>query len=622
MCRLLSYGVKPWIKTSITLAFLGVLCWPTLLRAESLQPQPFLAMHGDPKLPANYSSFSYVNPDAPKGGTLKLGVVGSFDSLNPFIVRGTVPQAPAFSLFSSAAVYESLMARSWDEPFTLYGLLAQTVEVPEDRSFIIFNLNPAAHFSDGTSVTADDVLFSFETLRDQGRPNHRTYYKKVARAQKLSDKRVRFDFKKQDNGTWDNEMPLIIGLMPILPRHDWQDRPFNQTTLRPPIASGPYLITKVDVGRSLTLTRDKDYWGRALPAQKGLFNFDEVRIDFYRDDSIALQAFKAHAYDLRRELDPKKWAKGYDGPALADNRMALEKFPHHRTESLRAFIFNTRHALLNDPTLRRAMNLAFDFDWINTALFQEAYTRANSYFPNSELAAGSKAPEGLERDVLLRYKDKLPASVFETPFSLSDNTRDGARRVALLEAATMLKNAGYTLKEGQLYAPKGQPLAFEIMLSDPTEEKVALAWARELDRLGIKLNVRTVDSAQYQERLNSFNYDITSGRWFNSLSPGNEQTFFWSCNAAKQQGSRNYAGICDPVVDALAAAIPAARTREDLVATTRALDRVLMAGNYVVPLYYLSADQIAFWKEGLAHPSTIPLYGPIIESWWATPLDQ
>ncbi|HAX92324.1 MAG TPA: ABC transporter substrate-binding protein [Rhodospirillaceae bacterium] len=579
-------------------------------------PQSSIAMHGTPKHKDGFTHFDYVNPAAPKGGAIKLGVIGSFDSLNPFIVRGTVPQAPAFGLFASASVYESLMARSWDEPFTLYALLAQTIEVPEDRSSIIFHLNPAARFSDGKPVTADDVLYSFHTLRDQGRPNHRTYYKKVDVAEKLDERSVKFTFKRQENGAWDREMPLIMGLMPVLPVHEWKDKIFNQTTLRPPIASGPYRVTKMEAGRSVTLTRNADYWGRDVPAIKGMYNFDEVRLDFYRDDSIALQAFKAGAFDLRREPDPKKWAKAYDHPAVHDGRIARGRFAHQRTEALSGFILNTRRPLFQDPALREAVSLAFDFGWINRTLFQGLYKRSTSFFPNSELASHG-LPEGKEKELLKNFGDKVPSTLFTK--SVTPPETDGseeARRVQLLEAAEILKNAGYVMKGEKLLTPRGEPVSFEVMLSDPMEEKVALEWARGLKRLGIEARVRTVDSAQYQARLNGFDYDVTTGRWFNSLSPGNEQMFFWSCAAAKQNGSRNYAGICDPVIDALASAIPAATTREGLVATTRALDRMLMAGHYVVPFYHLGADQVAYWATKLDHPATTPTYGPILESWW------
>jgi len=628
-------------------------------------------MHGAPKYPDGFAHFDYVNPDAPKGGTLHLGVVGTFDSLNPFIVRGTIPQAPAFSMFSSAAIYEPLMARSWDEPFSLYGLIAQSMDMPDDRSSVTFTLRPEAHWQDGQPITVDDVLFSFTTLRDQGRPNHRTYYKNVEKAEKIGPRTVRFSFYKQADGAFNREMPLIMGLMPILPAHDWGDRVFNQTTLRPPVASGPYKITKVDPGRSLTLTRDPKYWGRNLAPEKGMYNFDTVVIDYYRDENVALQAFKAGQFDLRREPDPRKWASSYDGPALSAGHITLARFTHGRPEAVTGFILNTRRPLFQNPALREAVALAFDFGWINKTLFHGFYKRTESFFPNSELAAGRGLPEGAEKALLERYRKQMAATLFTQ--SVTPPETDGsseARRVQLLQAAEILKKAGYELRDGVLWTPKDaagkgeegkekketkwdarlrghdggrgketaalaeegqqakgspqrladgaqQPVLFEVMLADPTEEKIALEWARDLQRLGITVRVRTVDSAQYQARLTGFDYDVTTGRWFNSLSPGNEQIFFWGCAAASQNGSRNYPGICDPVVDALAKAVPAAKTRAELVSTVKALDRVLMAGHYVVPFYYLGADQVAYWPARVAHPVATPLYGQILETWWA-----
>lgn len=588
------------------------------LSSTALAADHAIAMHGQPKQDKNYKHLSYANPDAPKGGTLKLGVVGSYDSLHPFIVRGTAPATPAFSLYSSSAVYERLMARSYDEPFTLYGLIAQSIEVPQDRSSITFNLNPNARFSDSRALTSDDVLFSFETLRDKGRPNHRTYYKKVAKVTKLGTHKIRFDFKKEPNGSWDREMPLIMGLMPVLPKHDWQNRPFNKTTIKPPIASGPYTVAHVDVGRSLTLERNPHYWGKDLPAQQGLYNFDKIQIDFYRDDSVALQAFKAGAYDLRMEADPQQWHRAYDGPALKEGRLLLASFPHNRTEAMRGFALNTRRSMMKDKALREALNYAFDFGWINKALFQNLYKRTISFFPNSELEAGRDLPKGEERSILKTHVPNLPKNIFVKSF-VPEVQSGGAqeRRTQLLKAKNILKEAGYVLRQDKLFTPSGQEVTFEVMLRDPVQEKVALEWARNLARLGITAKIRTVDSAQFQARLNSFDYDVVTVRWFNSLSPGNEQTYFWGCAASSQQGSRNYPGICDPVIDKLAAAVPAASTREGLVATTRALDRVLMAGYYVVPFYHLGATQIAFWQKRLAHSPKTPLYGPILESWWA-----
>jgi len=590
--------------------FVCLLIFPSVSNAS----QYAIAMHGKPKQDKNYKHFSYTNLNAKKGGELKLGVVGTFDSLNPFIVRGTAPATPAFSLYSSSAVYERLMARSYDEPFTLYGLIAKTIEVPDNRSYIVFNLNEKAHWSDGVKLTVDDVIFSYKTLLKKGRPNHRSYYKKIAKVTKLNNYSVRFDFKKEPNGKWDLEMPLIIGLMPVLPKHDWENREFNKTTLRIPVASGPYKIKSVDVGRSLILERDPNYWGKDIPSHQGMYNFDTIKIDFYRDDSVALQAFKAGAYDLRMESNPQKWLKAYDGVAKKDGRLKLESFPHHRTEPVKGFVLNTRKDLMKDIALRKALNLAFDFNWINKTLFDGLYKRTISYFPNSELEAGGNLPTGKEKEILLHYKDKLPKEIF-TEIAISK--KDNNRRLNLVKAMKLLKTAGYFFKKGKLFNPKKKQVSFDVMLSDPSQEKIALEWARNLSRLGIIARIRTVDSAQYQSRLTSFDYDVTIARWFNSLSPGNEQLYFWGCNASKQQGSRNYAGICDNVVDKLASAIPAARTRADLVATTRALDRVLMSGYYIVPFYHLGVTQIAYWSDRLNHSNITPLYGPILESWWS-----
>ncbi|MDE1901950.1 MAG: ABC transporter substrate-binding protein [Alphaproteobacteria bacterium] len=591
---------------------------PPPLAPASWPVQTALAMVGAPLYPPGFTHFNYANPDAPKGGLLKLGTVGSFNSLNPFIVRGD----PPFGLGSGtmSLVYESLMARCWDEPFTLYGLIAQNVQVAPDRSAIIFNIDPRAHFSDGAPVTADDVLFSFVTLRDHGRPNHRLYYRKVAFARKLSPHSVEFGFRREADGQIDREMPLIMGLMPVLPQHDWQGRDFNQTTLRIPVGSGPYKIASLDVGRSITYVRDPHYWGRDLAVMRGLDNFNKIRIDYYRDDSIALQAFKAGQYDLRRETDPTKWATGYDFPAAHDGRVRLEHLAHHRTEPAYGFVLNTRRPLFADPVLRAALQYSFDFHWVNKDLFYGEYKRVDSYFPNADLAA-PPLPAGKELDILNQYRAQLPPDIFTQPVTPPAAPTEEKFRDNLLHAAKMLADAGYDIRDNQLYTPKGAPVSFEILLDDPSEEKVALVWVRALQRLGIAARVHTVDSAQYQARLAGFDYDVTPVRWFNSLSPGNEQMYYWGSAAADEKGSRNYAGVHDPVVDALAAAIPQAATRADLVAATHALDRVLMRGHYIVPLYYLGADDIASWAK-LKHPATMSLYGNVLDAWWDSTAPQ
>ncbi len=582
---------------------------------QKLVPRAALAMTGEPKYGNNFTHFDYANPDAPKQGTLKLGATGTFDSLNPFIVRGQ----PALGLNTGylSLVYESLMARSADEPFSLYGLIAETVEVPADRSLIVFNLNPKARWSDGAPVTADDVLFSFRTLRDKGRPNHRTYYKKVLKAEKVSPLRVKFTFRPAPDGSMDREMPLIMGLMPILPQHDWTGRPFDRTTIRIPIGSGPYRIESVVPGRSIVYARNADYWGRDLSVERGLHNFDHIRVDYYRDDAIALQAFKAGQFDVRMENNAAIWATAYDVPAVHDGGIILDSIEHSRTEPAEGFVFNTRRPLFHDKVLRLALARAFDSGWIARNLYHGKVRRTASYFPNSDLAAHGM-PEGKERAILNQYRSRLPPDIFTAPAAPPETDGHAASlRANLLAAAAALKDANYVLRDGLLYAPDATtPVAFEIVLHNPAEEKIALTWALALRQLGITARVHTVDSAQYQARLAAFQFDVTVARWVNSLSPGNEQMVFWGSAAADQKGSRNYAGVKDPVVDALASAIPAARTREELVAATRALDRVLMAGCYMVPFFHAGADHVAYWTR-VRPPEAASPYGLVMESWWS-----
>jgi microcin C transport system substrate-binding protein len=385
--------------------------------------------------------------------------------------------------------------------------------------------------------------------------------------------------------------------------------------LRIPVGSGPYTITTLDPGRSITYTRDPHYWARDLPVTKGLYNFGAVHVDYYRDDSIALQAFKAGQFDLRRESDPGRWATAYDFPAAHDGRVRMERLPHHRTEPAYGFILNTRRDVFRDPALRAALEYSFDFDWVNKNLFHGQYHRVTSFFPNSDLAAPA-LPEGEELQILNGWHAQLPPEIFTAPVTPPETDgSEGSFRANLLKAEAMLREAGYALRDNQLFAPNGQLVTFEILLEDPVEEKVALNWIQSLQRLGIAARVHTVDSAQYQRRLSGFDYDVTTGKWINSNSPGNEQSFFWSSAAADQKGSRNYPGVKSAVVDALAAAIPNAQSREEQLAYAHALDRVLMQGHYIVPLYYAGEDHYAVWSA-LHHTDATPVYGTVLESWW------
>lgn len=580
------------------------------------QPSHGIAMHGDLALPPDFTALPYVNPAAPKGGTIRQAVTGSFDSLHPHIVKGV----PALGM---GYVFETLLTRSWDEPFSLYGLLADRVEVEDDRSAVTFHIDPKARWQDGTPLTAADVLFSLEAQRRDGTPNRRLFYAKVTAAEAPDPQTVRFAFAANPDGTIDREMPLLMGLMPIHSKAFWAGRDFSRTTLEPILGSGPYRVASVDPGRRIVYERVRDYWGRDRPVRVGQFNVDRLEFDYYRDDSVALEAFKAGQGDVRYESDPAKWATGYDGPALRDGRIVREELPNHRPEPARGLIFNTRRPLFADVRVRRALGMAPDFDWIGRSLFHGLLTRTASYYPNSELAARG-LPQGEELQALAPFRDRLPPDLFTKPVTLPEAGNGSGKgsgngpaglRANRREALRLLEQAGWRVRDGRLTDDAGNPLAFEILLSDPAEERVALEFARSLEPLGIAARVRTVDSAQFQARLERFEFDMTMRWWASSLSPGNEQLYYYGSDAAGQEGSRNLAGIRDPVVDALARSIAAATTRESLVGRVRALDRVLLWGHYMVPLYHSPVDRIARWAT-LHRPAITPLYGPMIESWW------
>lgn len=573
------------------------------------EPMHGIAMHGDLKYPAGFRQFDYANPAAPRGGTLRQAVVGSFDTLNPYIVRGV----PAAGL---SGVYETLLARAQDEPFSLYGLLAESVDVPDDRSSVVFRLNPRARWHDGTPVTADDVLFSYEVQRQYGTPNRRLFYGKVALAERLDERAVRFTFRREPDGGIDREMPMLMGLLGVQQKAWWQDRVFDRTTLEPPPGSGPYRIAEVEAGRRIVYARDPDYWGRDIPVRRGQNNFDTLVYDYYRDDTVALEAFKAGQADVRRETEPAKWATGYDGPARRAGRFVMEELPTGRPEFARGFILNTRRPLFADRRVRQALGYAVDFTWINRAHYHGALRRTSSYYPNSTLAAtGLPGPE--ERAVLEPFRATLPAELFSKPFALpvTDGSGPYASRANQREALRLLAEAGWTIRNGRLADGAGRPFAFELLLGDPADERPALEFARGLDRLGITATVRTVDSAQFQARLDDYDYDAVSRWWSSTLSPGNEQVYYYGSQAADTPGTRNYAGIRDPAVDALAASIAGARSRAELETRVRALDRVLLWGFYMVPLFHSPVDRIAHWTS-VRRPAVTPVYGAATETWW------
>ena len=595
------------ILASIAVA-LGLLPVAFAAKAETAESYA-IAMHGAPVLPADFAHMPYAKPDAPKGGRLVWGLLGTFDSLNPFVVRGlALQQIRGF-------VVESLMSRGNDEAFTLYGLLARSVETDDARSYVTFRLDPRARFSDGKPVLADDVLFSWALLRDRGRPNHRQYYAKVAKADALDALTVRFDF----GGSNDRELPLILGLMPVLPRHAVDPETFEETTMTGPVGSGPYRVSAVRPGASVTLTRNPDYWGRDLPANRGLWNFDEVRFDYYRESNGQFEAFKRGLYDFRVEHEPLRWHDGYDFPAARSGELIRDTIKTGMPQPSEYLVFNTRRALFSDVRVRRALTLLFDFEWINRNYFFGLYARAGGFFAGSELSAYGRAADDRERELLKPYLAQLPSDILDGSFRLPVTDGSGRDRAALRSALTLLSEAGYEL-DGTVLRQRASkiPLTFEILVTTRDQERIALAYQRDLKRAGIEASVRAVDPVQFDQRRLGYEFDMLQNRWDQSLSPGNEQSFYWGSQAADIPGTRNYMGAKDPAIDAMIAALLEARERPEFVSTVRALDRTLMSGFYAIPLFNAAEQWIARWNR-IERPATIALTGYLPETWWHKP---
>jgi peptide/nickel transport system substrate-binding protein len=595
---------------SLLLLALAICGSPDALRqAHSAEPRHAIAMHGAPALPEGFTRLPYADPAAPKGGRLVQGVLGTFDSLNPLIVKGIAP--PSIRGY----VVESLMARGYDEPFTLYGLIARSVETDAQRSYVTFHLDPAAKFSDGKPVTAEDVIFSWQLLRDKGRPNHRTYYAKVAKAEALGEQAVRFDLSGSD----DRELALILGLMPVLAKHAVKPETFEETSFQAPLGTGPYVVGEVDPGKSVTLKRNPDYWGRDLAINRGLWNFDEVRFDYYREANTHLEAFKRGLYDLRYEHDPGRWQTAYDFPAVRDGRVLKEALPTGVPKASSYFVFNTRRAVFSDIRVREAISLLFDFEWINHGYFFDLYQRSASYFDGSELSSHGRPADQREKALLAPFAEAVRADVLDGTWSPPVSDGSGRDRVTLKRALDLFAAAGYELRGTALVERKnGRPLTFEILATARDEERLALLFSQSLKRAGIAARVRLVDAVQYEGRRLSYDFDMIQNRWDQSLSPGNEQAFYWGSAAADQPGTRNYMGVKSPAVDAMIAALLKAEDRGDFVAAVRALDRVLISGFYVIPLFYLPAQWVARWTT-VARPATTSLYGYLPETWWREP---
>jgi microcin C transport system substrate-binding protein len=569
-----------------------------------------LAMYGRPKYGADFRHFDYVDPAAPKGGDVRLAAIGTFYTLNPFVLKG-VPAA------GIGDVFETLMAQSADEPFTEYGLVAANVEVPDDRSWVIYTLRPEARFHDGRPITVDDVIWTFETLKSKGHPFYRGYYARVVNTEALGEGRFKFTFA---HGA-DRELPLIVGQLPVLSKAYWGARDFEATTLEPPLGSGPYRVESLDPGRSIAYRRVPDYWGARLPARVGRHNFDSIRYDYYRDTEVALEAFKGGQYDFREENVAKNWAVAYNTPAVQRRFIRKELIPNRLPAGMQGYVYNTRRPIFGDRLVRRALAYAFDFEWTNRTLLYGAYTRTKSYFANSELASRN-LPGPEELAILAPFRGRIPEDVFTREYQPPATDGSANIRRNLLEALRLLRDGGWVVRKERLVNRRtGEPMQFEVLLGDPSFERVTLPFAKNLERLGITARVRTVDSGQYENRLENFDFDMVVGVWPESLSPGNEQTDYWTSARAGVRGSRNLAGIRDPVVDLLVDLVISAPDRPGLINRTRALDRLLLWGHYVIPHWYSPAFRVAYWDK-FGRPRISPKYDLGFDTWWVDATKQ
>ncbi|WP_194842613.1 extracellular solute-binding protein [Endozoicomonas sp. OPT23] len=581
---------------------------PTELRQASL------SLHGESKYPANFKHFDYVNPDAPKGGTLQQASVGTFDSLNAYIEKGT--SAAGLDL-----LYDTLMVNSADEPFSMYPLIAQLAEPAEDNSEITFHLNPKARFHDGSPITAQDVVFTFNILRNKASPFYRTYYKDIKTVEALSKLSVRFIFTRNDNP----ELPLIISQLPVFPEHFWQkpENDFEAGNMTFPLANGPYRVLSAESGREVVYERVKDYWAKDLPVNKGRHNFDLLKYDYYRDANVALQALKAGEYDLHLEYIAKNWATAYDIPAVDEGLLVKEVIPSKSPEGMQGFVYNLRKDKFKDSNVRRALSYAMDFEWLNRNLFYSSYLRTKSYFENSDMKA-TGIPSGKELELLEPWRDQLPAELFTDEYTLPKTDGSGRIRNQLSQALELMKKAGWSLESGKLQK-NGEPFEFEILLFNSGMEKVVLPFKKNLETMGVTVTMRMVDISQYINRMRSFDYDMVVTRYGQSSTPGNEQREYWGSSSADQSGSRNYIGLKSPAVDAMIDQLVQAKTREDLIVAARALDRVLLWGNYMIPQWYYPYHRVAYWKPvnyPRLKPGQEPLYRFDLQTWWRDPVEE
>ncbi|MCR9122859.1 MAG: extracellular solute-binding protein [Phyllobacteriaceae bacterium] len=579
-----------------------------------------IAMHGEPALPADYTHFPYANPDAPQDGVVTYGVVGTFDSLNPFVLKSMRTTArgiwdPEFGNL----VFESLMVRSRDEPFTMYGLLAETIETDAERTWVEFTLNADARWSDGVPVTPEDVIFTYDILTEKGRPPFNRRMARIERIEKTGERSVKFHLNDQA----DREFPLLLALTPVLPAHATDTDSFEGATLEPPVGSGPYLVENVEPGARITYRRNPDYWGRNIPAKQGFDNYERITVEYFRDTTARFEAFKKGVFDIYPETDPIKWETAYDFPAVTDGRIVKQTFGTGRPQRMLGFFFNTRRDVFADRNVREALAMLFDFEWVNANLFSGRYTRTGSFWQNSEeLSALGRPADEREQALLAPFADAVQPSVMDGSYAPVVTDGSGRDRVILRRVVQKLGEAGYAIEDGRMMKD-GEQLSFEILLgtvpgaSQNEIERMALSYQTTAGLVGVEISVRGVDDAQFQQRRQTWDYDMVAGSLSSSLSPGGEQIWRWGSESREPEGTFNYAGAADPAIDAMIAAIVNARAREDFAAAVRALDRLLISGHYVVPLYHLGENWVAHWSY-IDQPSEPALYGYQLPVWWST----
>lgn len=596
--------VLRWLISTL----LAPLCSFAALPAAAA-PSHAIAMHGEPALPSDFGHFPYANPDAPKGGRIDYAWPGTFDSINPFIVQGSAARGSVDLIFGDL-VFDRLMLRSSDEPFTLYPLLAKTIETDDERSFVEFTLDERAKFSDGEPVKPEDVIFTIELLRDKGLPRYGVSAKKIGKMEKVGERGVRLTFKQPDR-----ELPLILGSLPILPKHAINAETFDKSTLKPIVGSGPYRIQQIKAGELVVFKRNADYWAKDIPSKRGFDNYDEIRLSYYRDENAMFEAFKKGLVDVFVEENSGRWAQNYDFPAVTEGKVSKEVFPTKTPSGMFGIVMNTRRTVFSERAVRDAFTNLFDFEWANRSLFSGAYTRTKSFYDNSDLSSYGKPVSQAEKALLAPFPDAVTPEILEKGWQPPTSDGSGRDRAFLKVGFEKLKAAGFAVKDGRMIGPDGKALTFEIMLKGRENEQVAVAWQQTLARLGIEVTLRSVDAAQFLERQINYDFDAMFFNYTSSLSPGVEQVARWGSAARDNPGTFNYAGVSNPAVDGLIDRLINARTREEFVETVRAYDRVLMSGAYLVPLYFRPEQWVARWSH-IKRPEKTPIYGYQLPTWW------